>query len=104
MEKYLLLLALVVSCWGFLYYVMLANCHEIFLANQLDIKDVEYAFMIRRIRENNKTYTLVGVDDISVRLSKEDFEYHEVAVGKIWIYDGTEHYCVDPGQYSLNFK
>lgn len=104
MEKYLLLLALVASCWGLIYYMMIANCHVIFLSYQQDVRDVEYAFMIRRIRENNKTYTLIGIDEISVRINKEDFDLHEVAVGKIWVYDGENHYCIDPGQFTLNFN
>ena len=104
MEKYLLLLALAISCWALLYYVMLANCNEIFLQYQQDIRDVEYAFMIRRIRENNKTYALEGVDGISVRISKEDFDLHQVEIGKIWVYDGTEHYCVHLGQHSFQFE
>lgn len=104
MEKYLLLLALAASCWGLLYYMIIANCHLIFLGYQQDVRDVEYSFMVRRIRENNKTFTLTGVDEISVRISKEDFEHYEVAVGKIWVYDGEQHYCIDPGQFTFNFN
>lgn len=103
MEKYLLLFALATSCWALLYYMTIANCHEIFLSTQQDVRNVEYAFLIRRIRENNKTYTLIGIDDVSVRISKEDFELHEVAVGKIWVYDGEYHYCIDPGQFTFDF-
>lgn len=63
---------------------------------KIDIADVAYAFTIRRIRENTSTYTLFGADEISIRISKEQFEIHEVAVGKIWLYDGENYHCIDP--------
>ena len=62
----------------------------------ISISDVEYSFLIRRIRENTTTVTLYGVDDIEVRITKEDFTLHQVAVGKLWIYDGINHFCIDP--------
>ena len=104
MEIYICLLVIAMLVLACFYFALQAKCALEIAAAKTSISDVEYAFMIRRIRENNKTYTLIGIDDLMVRISKEDFEIHEVAVGKIWVYDGTEHYCVDPGQYTLHFR
>lgn len=103
MGIYISLLVISVLVLVVFYYAQMAKCATEIAATKTGILDVEYAFIIRRIRENYTTYSLIGIDDIHIRISKEDFEHHEVAVGKIWVYDGTEHYCVNPGQYSFNF-
>ncbi len=58
--------------------------------------NVMYKFQIRRIRENSTSFSLYGLDDIEVRISKEDFVTHEVQIGKFWIYDGTHYRCLSP--------
>lgn len=72
------------------------------LSTKVGISDVEYSFRIRGIRENTFDYSLLGADGISVRISKEDFEFHKVTVGKILVYDGHEYYCQD--QKDIYFK
>lgn len=66
----------------------------------ISVSDVEYSFIVRRIRENATTVTLYGVDDIEIRISKEEFILHQVAVGKLWVYDGINHFCIDPNLHN----
>ncbi len=62
----------------------------------ISISDTEYSFIIRRIRENTTSVSLYGIDNIEVRISKEDFVLHQVEVGKLWVYDGDKYSCIDP--------
>ena len=66
----------------------------------ISVSDVEYSFIVRRIRENATTVTLYGVDDIEIRINKEEFTQHQVAVGKLWVYDGIHHFCIDPNLHN----
>ncbi len=99
MKEILLAITLLIACLGFIYYLILVNCYRIFINDQLDVTAVVYSFVITKIRENKSSYDLISSDNIHVRISREDFEKHEVDVGKIWIFNGNEHYCVDPKQF-----
>lgn len=80
-----------------LYFKVLKLRHlEDIASNIISVSDVEYSFIVRKIRENATTVSLYGLSNIEVRISKEEFEYYNVEVGKIWICDGTSSYCYDP--------